>query len=456
MFRILLHSLLACLVTIVPTTQSARAAADAHPLVGLAFELFSPIPAKRTAALAAIEQLNDKSTIPALILALRYQALDRLEIHEALKRIAGTRTDGTWHAWMIWQEQNPDIRAFEGFDRLLAAVMAQHDVNFARFIYRGMPHEIRLGEIAWGGVMVDGIPSLDNPHLVAAADAKYLNDTDLVFGVSINGDVRAYPLRILNWHEMFNDVIGGVPVALAYCTLCGSGILYETDIEGRDEAFVFGSSGFLYRSNKLMYDRQTYSLWNQFTGRPVTGPLTGSGIELKTRPVAITTWANWREANPSTRVLSLSTGHGRDYSEGAAYSDYFASDSLMFPADTSDKRLRPKDYVFALRSNPTEKAWPLSRFVDTPVINDTAGVMQLTLVGNASTKTVRAYQTTGQPFEPGDSPDTLLLNGSEWKVTEEALTGPDGATLPRLPGHVAYWFAWAGYLGQEGELAGSQ
>ena len=105
--------------------------------------------------------------------------------------------------------------------------------------------------------------------LIDAKDADYLLGTALVFGVSINGDTRAYPLRIMGWHEMFNEVIGGVPVALAYCTLCGSGILFETAVEGRARPFVFGSSGFLYRSNKLMFDRETNSLWNQFTGKPV-------------------------------------------------------------------------------------------------------------------------------------------------------------------------------------------
>ena len=116
------------------------------------------------------------------------------------------------------------------------------------------------------------------------------DDDELVFGVEINGDARAYPLRILDWHEMFNDVVGGVPVALAYCTLCGSGILCETLLPPRSERLIFGSSGFLYRSNKLMYDHQTHSLWDQVTGRPIVGPLTGSGIELKVRPVAITSW----------------------------------------------------------------------------------------------------------------------------------------------------------------------
>ena len=101
------------------------------------------------------------------------------------------------------------------------------------FLSGSEQHSIRLEEIVWGGVVKDGIPALTNPALLPGADAAYLNDSDLVFGVAINGDVRAYPLRIMDWHEMFNDVIGGVPVSLAYCTLCGSGILFETTVPGR-------------------------------------------------------------------------------------------------------------------------------------------------------------------------------------------------------------------------------
>src|SRR5712692_4251583 len=104
---------------------------------------------------------------------------------------------------------------------------------------------------------------------------------------------------------MINDVVGGVPVSLAYCTLCGAGILFDGRIGGRTEPFTFGSSGLLYRSNKLMYDRQTDSLWNQFTGRPVVGPLTGSKIDLKVLPLVQTSWSDWRSRHKNTRVLIL-------------------------------------------------------------------------------------------------------------------------------------------------------
>ena len=172
----------------------------------------------------------------------------------------------------LWQQAHPEIKPFDGFDAFKADVMAVIDPNFRLFLKPGVEHEIRLEEIVWGGVKKDGIPALTNPKHIAAADATYLDDDELVFGIEIAGDARAYPLRILDWHEMLNDVVGGVPVTLAYCTLCGSGILYDARVPGHDEPFVFGSSGFIYRSNKLMYDQATHSLWHQFTGRPVVGP----------------------------------------------------------------------------------------------------------------------------------------------------------------------------------------
>ncbi|MCH9051373.1 MAG: DUF3179 domain-containing protein, partial [Proteobacteria bacterium] len=265
-------------------------------------------------------------------------------------------------------------------------------------------------------------------------------------GVQINGDARAYPFRILDWHEMFNDVVGGVPVALAYCTLCGSGILYETEVPGREEPFVFGSSGFLYRSNKLMYDRQTNSLWNQFTGRPVVGPLTGSGIELKVRPVTITSWKRWLKRHPDTKVLSLDTGYDRDYRPGRPYGAYFASPDLMFPALMADAQLKPKDYVFALRVGAHDKAWPLSDFEGGRVINDAVGDLDVVLIGDSANRTVRAYDARGRDFSAaGDDLESVVAGGETWRVEEEALLGANGDRLPRLPGHIAYWFAWSGF-----------
>ncbi|MBI4275576.1 MAG: DUF3179 domain-containing protein [Rhizobiales bacterium] len=436
------------------TTPQVQAQENPQYLAERAAELFDQVETKRRAAIEFFVARGKADAAPALIEALRFSPRrHEASFLTALETITKAKPGRSWHDWMIWQERNAAIGVFPGFDAFKARVLSLVDPAFQTFVHSGVRHDIRLEEIAWGGVPVDGIPALTNPKLIAANDATYLGKDDLVFGVAIAGDIRAYPLRILDWHEMFNDVVGGVPVSLAYCTLCGSGILFDTRVVGREEPFVFGSSGLLYRSNKLMYDQQTKSLWNQFTGRPVVGPLTGSGIELKTLPVVITSWEKWRTAHPQTKVLSLATGHRRDYRAGAAYGEYFSSPNLMFPTSTDDRTLAPKDYVFALRGAQSEKAWPLDRFKGGAVINDRVGALDLVLVGDAETRTVRAFRRDGIDFKKGASANELIGGGETWTVTEDELIAASGRRLTRLPGHIAYWFAWSGYFGATGELS---
>lgn len=431
--------------------------ADIEAMVRTA--LFARNGVSRNRALSFLIERNERDVVPAFIAVLRVLPDEDGRLLRALQRLARARIGRDWKAWTEWQETHSEIRPFDGFDAFKADVLAGIDPNFRDFVYRGVKHEIRLEEIVWGGVTKDGIPALTDPKHIPAAEAGYLTDRELVFGVSLNGDARAYPLRILDWHEMFNDVVGGVPVSLAYCTLCGSGILFDTRVPGYAEPFVFGSSGLLYRSNKLMYDERTESLWNQFTGRPVVGELTGSGIELRVLPVVITDWASWRADHPETTALSLDTGYRRDYRPGRPYGEYFASPELMFPVVVRDRRLDPKDRIFALRAGDTRMAWALSLFEGGAVLHDRVGDLDLVLVGEAATETVRAYETGGRRFTPAPDDEGVLVDesGARWRITEAALApaveaaGADPAApppppLPRLPGHIAYWFAWASYI----------
>jgi hypothetical protein len=428
------------------TTPPGRDLAQKHSI-----ELIFGSAEERGRALAWMRSRGNPDMAAVLILALRYTDSDA--ILPVLRALTGEAKAKSWFDWMVWQEGRPDIRPHPSYLTVHLALLVQVDPAFTRFVPVTARYDIRPEEITWGGVRVDGIPALVDPKHVAASDAAYLRDEDLVFGVSLNGDARAYPLRILDWHEMFNDTVGGVPVALAYCTLCGSGILFDRGVPGRAAPFEFGSSGLLYRSNKLMYDRQTDSLWNQFTGRPVVGPLAGSGTQLRILPVAITSWKSWRGQHPNTKVLSLDTGHDRDYRPGAAYSTYFASPDLMFPAAVKDGRLQPKDYVFGIRAVGGAKAWPVEIFRAGRIINDRVGTIDVVLIGDAETRTVRAYRRDGRTFALAAGGNALSDGGGLWQVSEEALLGPSGQRLPRVAGHVAYWFAWAGYLGGDSELA---
>lgn len=394
--------------------------------------------------------------VSGLIFALRFSRFDRAALLTALSDLTGEEGRYNWHDWALWQEAHPEVKSHPAYYVMKRTFLMDKEPNWRPFLRPEFitdgAMDIRFEEIAWGGVHRDTIAPLDFPDLIAAGDADYLRDDDLVFGVEINGDIRAYPLRIMGWHEMFNEVIGGVPVALAYCTLCGAGILFETDVAGRDGPFIFSTSGFLYRSNKLMYDRQTESMWNQFTGRPVSGALRGSGIELLQRPVTIAPWGDWKARNPGTKVLSLTTGHDRDYGSGVVYRDYFASPDLMFPTAVDETKLRQKDYVFGIRLFGAAKAWSLAVFEGGRVLNDRIGQTDLVLIGDAGGRTVRAYERQGMTFQMGAEAGVLVEGGQNWRVTEAALISDDGARLPRVAGHIAYWFAWDGYLGPQSEL----
>jgi hypothetical protein len=208
---------------------------------------------------------------------------------QILESLSGQDFGNDWPAWIEWYG-GTDLEPPVGFTGWKGQLLGRIDPGFTDFLRDDVPSDIRVEEIQWGGVMVDGIPALDNPEMLSADDADYLLPEEPVFGLYFQGEARAYPLRILDWHEMANDVIGDQPVSLAYCTLCGAAIAFD-GIASNGETYTFGSSGFLFRSNKLMYDRQTRTLWNQITGEPVLGDLVGQAVRVCTnqgQPTAIT------------------------------------------------------------------------------------------------------------------------------------------------------------------------
>jgi hypothetical protein len=212
-----------------------------------------------------------------------------------------------------------------------------------------------------------------------------------------------------------------------------------------DGYLTFGSSGFLYRSNKLMYDRNTDTLWHQLWGTPAFGRLVGSGIELERLPVTLTTWEAWYAEHPDTKVMSFDTGFVRDYRAGAAYAEYFSSPDTMFPVWQRSQVLPTKSWILALLVDGQPKAYPLSALDEELVVNDTLAGQNLVAIREEGGHGARAYERGNHTFLPASPSSTSVIldeKGGSWQVTEEALLGPDGEALPRLPGHMAYWFGW--------------
>jgi hypothetical protein len=214
---------------------------------------------------------------------------------------------------------------------------------------------------------------------------------------------------------------------------------------------TYGSSGFLYRSNKLMYDRNTDTLWHQMLGTPAFGPLVGSGLQLERLPVTLTTWEAWHTAHPETKVMAFETGFVRDYSVGAVYAEYFASPDTMFPVWQRSNLLPTKSWVFTQLINGQPKAYPLSALEQELVINDTLSEQNLVVIYDEGGLGARAYERAKWRFTPATTKATGVIldeSGVEWQVTEAALVGPDGMQLARLPGHMAYWFGWFSFYPQ--------
>lgn len=224
-------------------------------------------------------------------------------------------------------------------------------------------------QILHGGPPRDGIPALSDPKLIKPQAAEYLEPADRVVGVTLTGQARAYPIAILNWHEIVNDRIGDQRFAVTYCPLCGTAVAFDATIDGK--ATDFGVSGLLYNSDVLLYDRDTESLWSQILNQSIAGQRVGK--KLTAIPISHTTWRDWLDKHPDTLALSDDTGYSRDYRRDP-YAGYEESRHTYFAVtNRAPENYHPKEIVVGLGSDGVYKAYPFieldkqgkSRFSDT-------------------------------------------------------------------------------------------
>jgi hypothetical protein len=286
----------------------------------------------------------------------------RIALYAMLPLLAW-RAHADWHYWQTVWTQGTLWPEYLFLDDSVACTLAQQsparEASSAPFDLRKA--SVSREEIMAGGPAKDGIPALTRPKMLSVEDAKYLSPADRVIGISMAGESKAYPLRILNHHEIVNDVVGETPVAVTFCPLCDSVAVFDrkTPIGERE----FGVSGLLYNSNVLMYDRQGQpeSLWSQLQGRGISGA--GLDKSLQSLPVEVTAWADWRERHPQTTVMSPETGHVRDYDRNP-YEGYADGEDLMFPVKPSSKRFAAKMPVLGLWSETKSLAVPANAFGD--------------------------------------------------------------------------------------------
>jgi hypothetical protein len=321
---------------------------------------------------------------------------------------------------------------------------------------------IPLDEIISGGPPPDGIPAIDRPQFVTppAADA-WLRPNEPVLALEIAGDARAYPLQILIWHEIVNDTVGGRAVAVTYCPLCNAGLVFERSVAGA--TFDFGTSGKLYKSDLLMYDRQTHSLWSQMEGRAVVGER--AGTRLVPVPANTIAYADFKAVYPSGKVLSQDTGFMRSYGYNP-YVGYDRPDSHPFLfMGAPDRRRPPKERVVGVVIGGTPRAYPWPLLARQGVVHDTLGDTRLVVFYRPGTlsalddsriEAAREIGATavfhavldGRPlsFEATAEGFRDRETASLWTLLGHAVKGPlAGKRLEPIPHVDAFWFAWAAF-----------
>lgn len=315
-----------------------------------------------------------------------------------------TRRAGSDRRWACGRGGPAYRRLLAG---LLAGVIIGHaPMGFGQslngFDLRGAA--VPVAAIEPGGPPRDGIPAIDRPKFVSARDAAFLTPGDRVLGLVRHGVAKAYPVRIMNWHEIVNDRFGSEKIVVTFCPLCGTGVAFASQIG--DRALDFGVSGLLYNSDVLLYDRQTESLWSQLLGKAISGALQGTA--LRSVPLAHTTWIDWRRRHPETYVLSMETGHARNYGRDP-YAEYLRSEQLLFSVAAESRRYHPKESVIGIELHGHTKAYPFVELAKAvSPLRDR--------IGNSSVL-VRfdVTQRTGAVFD---------ANGHE------------------LPSVIGFWFAW--------------
>lgn len=308
---------------------------------------------------------------------------------------------------------------------------------------------IPVAEVLDGGPGKDGIPALENPDFVTAENAQVLQDRDLVLGFKNGDDIRAYPHIILDWHEIVNDRIGDVALAVTYCPLTGTGIGWNSIVDGKET--TFGVSGLLYNTNLIPYDRSTNSNWSQILNTSVNGVLVGEKADLIM--LVETDWKTWKSLYPNTKVVGLNTGFSRTYGT-SPYGDYNTNnDRFLFPVDKDD-RLPLKERVHTIIDGTDAKVYRFSDFEAGSIIIDSFKGKNYMVVGNADFIVSFELEANSLEYEYlYDGASDVIVRDNEdnrYTIFGDVVSGPkQGERLKPSSSFMGFWFSIPAFYATE-------
>ena len=412
------------------TTMVAPSGEEEDRLVSRAYVVIAgPTPEQLVALSEDMAATGEVGYVPYLVDILRLMggAEARVALAAALEDLTGVAASAdlsdayiVYGNWMYGEEPVP----VSGYVDWKASLYGLIDSDFSDLIEGAEP--VLASQLQWGGVRRGGIPEVNSPRVITVDEASYMTPDELTFGAEINGEVRSYPHRILDHHELANDVLGGEPVALANCTLCRTGVLFSRVVDG--EILNFETSGLLRNSNKVMVDVQTNSLWNQLTGEAINGELQGTVLDRF--PITVTTYGNWVVEHPETGVIAIPDGDLYSYEPGEAYAEYYGQPNVWFPTGDVPDAFDEKELVATLDLDGLRLAVGVAALEEEGPQAIVLGERTIVVVPTGG----------GARFYDGGGGDVQLhLFGD---AGEEALLLGDGTELPRLQSGHSFWFAW--------------
>ena len=378
----------------------------------------------------------------------------------ALERLTGIESSGDFNSDYVrygsWYRTN-GVDPGEGYEVFKSELYAYLDFRFGDMLAQ-VSDRVTLGAIQFGGVRRGGIPELNNPERLTPAQADFMTDEELVLGVVIGGEAGAYPVRFLARHELANDVVGGVPVALGYCTLCLTALMFDRRLPNGD-VLSFQTSGLLMDSNKIMIDNETESLWNHLSGTAFAGPL--AGTKLEQFPVATTRWSDWLADHTDTFTLDTPPPTyfpemperppiSYDYTPGAAYRTYYSSEDLWFPTFETPDVFELKEEVVTVDRGGHRLALGLAELErEDPFVYVLGGEPLVIVPNQGGARVYSAAEAAGVPAEAWRHGATVEVAPGGVLHDELRVSGVDGrdgvdVRLARIVSSQSFWFAWYG------------